>query len=265
MHLHASHFASRSAPPQEQSRYSESAAPAKDFAWRSAPCSMDHQRGFLAEIPCLRSGRPGRTDILVDSCWLRLACPKRAAASFAPPLAASSCVWTGRRSRRPWLKSGCSVRSLGSVCRACAPGRAGIRGLAASWLFSSRRQAHFLLAHHRRILCCLTFELRRDQQQNARPAMRMIACAASRAWRFDVGPRLERGVRQHSARYEDRPDFSCKPFCYPLRATARAVAVLRVCGAYQGLCMALCALQLGPRVWVLRRDSPPALTTLRLA
>ena len=27
------------------------------------------------------------------------------------------------------------------------PRRAGKRGLAASWLFSSRRQAHFLLAH----------------------------------------------------------------------------------------------------------------------
>ena len=27
------------------------------------------------------------------------------------------------------------------------PRRAGIRGLAASWLFSSRRQAHFLLEH----------------------------------------------------------------------------------------------------------------------
>ena len=34
--------------------------------------------------------------------------------------------------------------------------------------------------------------------------------------------------------------------CFPLRATARAVAVLRVCGACQGLCMALCALQREP-------------------
>ncbi len=41
------------------------------------------------------------------------------------------------------------VPTLGSVCRACTSCRAGIRGLAASWLFNSRRQAHFLLEHHK--------------------------------------------------------------------------------------------------------------------
>ena len=41
----------------------------------------------------------------------------------------------------------------------------------------------------------LTFELRRDQQQNARPAGRKMRTPGLRAWRFDVGPRLERGVR----------------------------------------------------------------------
>ena len=43
----------------------------------------------------------------------------------------------------------------------------------------------------------LTFELRRDRQQNARPARWTMRQPTARAWRFDVGPRLERGVRQH--------------------------------------------------------------------
>ena len=45
-----------------------------------------------------------------------------------------------------------------------------------------------------------------------------------------------------------RADFACAPFCLPLRATARAVAVLRVCGARQKPCMALRALHCGPPV-----------------
>ena len=40
----------------------------------------------------------------------------------------------------------------------------------------------------------LTFELRRDRQQNARPAWWKMRQPTARAWRFDVGPRLERGV-----------------------------------------------------------------------
>ncbi len=146
--FHASHSATRSAPPQEQSRYSASAAPTKDSAWRSAPCSLDHEFGFFGAILRLRSRRCAWLDLLICSSGRRPTCPKRAAATLSPPLAASSCVWTGRRSRRPWLKSGSSFRSPGSVCRACTPGRTGIRGLAALWLFNSRRQAHFLLEHH---------------------------------------------------------------------------------------------------------------------
>ena len=64
--------------------------------------------------------------------------------------------------------------------------------------------------------------------------------------------------------YEDRIVFALEPFCLPLRATARAVAVLRVCGTYQGLCMALCALQLGPPDWVRGHVSLPALRTTSL-
>ena len=43
----------------------------------------------------------------------------------------------------------------------------------------------------------LTFELRRDQRQSARPGGGMINLTWSRAWRFAVGPRLERVVRRH--------------------------------------------------------------------
>ncbi len=39
------------------------------------------------------------------------------------------------------------------------------RGFAALWLFSSRRQALILLAHHRKLLRCLTFELSRPRRQ----------------------------------------------------------------------------------------------------
>ncbi len=40
--LHARDSASRAALRQEQSRYSASAAPAADLAWRSAPCNERH-------------------------------------------------------------------------------------------------------------------------------------------------------------------------------------------------------------------------------
>ena len=51
-----------------------------------------------------------------------------------------------------------------------------------------------------RFVWSLTFELRRDQQQDARPAWWKMREPTARAWRFDVGPRLERGVRPHAAR-----------------------------------------------------------------
>jgi len=44
----------------------------------------------------------------------------------------------------------------------------------------------------------LTFELRRDQRQDARPGPRiMYTVPVARAWWLAVGPRLERGVRPH--------------------------------------------------------------------
>jgi len=44
----------------------------------------------------------------------------------------------------------------------------------------------------------LTFEVRQDQREDARPAKRMIDRAASWAWWLAVGPRLDRGVRPHT-------------------------------------------------------------------
>ena len=49
-----------------------------------------------------------------------------------------------------------------------------------------------------------------------------------------------------SARTAARHEFAGQRFCFPLRAKARAVAVLRVCGARQDLCIALRALQREP-------------------
>ena len=46
----------------------------------------------------------------------------------------------------------------------------------------------------------LTFELRRDQRQDARPGpVKMYSVPPARAWWLAVGPRLERGVRPHRA------------------------------------------------------------------
>ena len=47
-------------------------------------------------------------------------------------------------------------------------------------------------------LWCLTFELRRDRRQDARPGpVKMYSVPPARAWWLAVGPRLERGVRRH--------------------------------------------------------------------
>ena len=44
----------------------------------------------------------------------------------------------------------------------------------------------------------LTFELRRDRRQDARPGpVKMYSVPPARAWWLAVGPRLERGVRPH--------------------------------------------------------------------
>ncbi len=50
-----------------------------------------------------------------------------------------------------------------------------------------------------RIWWRLTFELRRDRRQGARPARCKMNHCTARAWWLAVGPRLERGVRPHCA------------------------------------------------------------------
>jgi hypothetical protein len=50
-------------------------------------------------------------------------------------------------------------------------------------------------------ICSLTFELRRDQRQDARPGLaKMYRVPSDRAWWPAVGPRLERRVRRHATR-----------------------------------------------------------------
>ena len=104
--------------------------------------------------------------------------------------------------------------------------------------------------------CGLTFELSGRRRQDARPGLaKMYRIPPDRAWWPAVGAPLERGVRHQWARHAGRAVFACQPFCVLLCATARAVAVLRVCGARQELCMALCALQHGPQPRDLGVDS----------
>ena len=81
LHLHARHCASRSAPRQEQSRYSASAAPAGDFAWRSAPCNA-HQGLELSTLTARRYPRRSTwADSFFQSFDRRQAGLKRDAAS----------------------------------------------------------------------------------------------------------------------------------------------------------------------------------------
>ena len=116
-------------------------------------------------------------------------------------------------------------------------------------------------------LCGLTFELSGRRRQDARPGLaKMYTVLPARAGWHAVGAPLERGVRQYCAQHDDGPEFSRGPSSFLLRATARAVAVLRVCGAYQGLCTALCALRLHRQIgfWLrclaCAQDSQPGLT-----
>jgi hypothetical protein len=90
----------------------------------------------------------------------------------------------------------------------------------------------------------LTFELTGRQRQDARPGLvKMYRVPPARAWWPAVGSPVERGVRHQCAPVASGDVIACEPFCLPLSATARAVAVLRVCGACHGCSWALCALQ----------------------
>jgi hypothetical protein len=73
-------------------------------------------------------------------------------------------------------------------------------------------------------------------------AVENVRAPTDRAWWHAVGAPLERGVRHHCVQPVPERVFACMRFCVPRSAIARAVAVLRVCGACCGCCMALCAL-----------------------
>jgi hypothetical protein len=60
--------------------------------------------------------------------------------------------------------------------------------------------AWLMLEHGAMGLRGLTFEVRRDRREGARPGGGRIDNARSRAWCIAVGPRLDRGVRPHCRR-----------------------------------------------------------------
>ena len=63
------------------------------------------------------------------------------------------------------------------------------------------------------ISCALTFELRRDQRQDARARLaKMYRVPPGGPWWPAVGPRLERGVRHHSAATLESP--ACSRFAF---------------------------------------------------
>jgi hypothetical protein len=137
-----------------------------------------------------------------------------------PPLAASSCT-TGARAAKAALS-----RLPGLVVG--PGGRAVVRGSAASWLFSPRRQALTLLACHWPCLRCLTFELSGRRRQDARPGpVKMYRVPPARAWWLAVGAPLERGVRpQFSTAHGAAFGMSAGsiPLRVPLRVLSCALA-----------------------------------------
>ena len=88
--------------------------------------------------------------------------------------------------RGPSSKGCLEARSVGEIAgRLCRFVAVQAHGVSRTFCWSTARS----------LLWCLTFELRRDRQQNTRPARWKMCPPTARAWCFDVGPRLERGVR----------------------------------------------------------------------
>ena len=143
VHLHVWDSASRFAPPQEQSRYPASAARAADLAWRSAPCSADHQLEFLARAYSLHP-EPIRAPRTPPHIHPSANPPSRSALRHLVAASGGVLVRLDRPAFTPALTEiGLLYRPVSSVGLAATPRAGGICGLAASWLFSSRRQAHF--------------------------------------------------------------------------------------------------------------------------
>ena len=140
MHLHAGDSASCWAPQQEQSRYSASAAPAMDFAWRCAPCSADHSFEPLTSARRCWTRHLAFADHVLH---LSERCrPSRSA--LPPPVAASGGVLLGL----DWPALTPALIEIRLFVFAECPS-ASSHGTPLNWdsrLFSSRRQAHFLLA-----------------------------------------------------------------------------------------------------------------------
>ena len=93
VHLHARDSAPRSAPQQEQSRYSASAAPATDFAWRSAPCSADHSFEFLTSAPRRWARHSALANHVFQFIRALPTLPEARCRLKSPLQAASSCIW----------------------------------------------------------------------------------------------------------------------------------------------------------------------------
>ena len=125
--------------------------------------------------------------------------PERAVFKFASTRAAvsvaesSSSTVVANWARTVLWRASVSVSVLSSAPGARDPGEFDRRGSLSGFERSARCALGLVLRS-------LTFELRRDQQQNARPVRWKMRQPTARAWRFDVGPRLERGVRQHCSR-----------------------------------------------------------------
>jgi len=145
MHSHAGHCASRSALRQEQSRYSASAAPAAVFAWRLAPCSNDQGLHFQlfwradTQGDCLELTHPFNSLIVATPDWSGLLLPIAASGGFLVSL-----DWRALTPALTQIRLFTLATWLVSA-QHCASSGAKVSGLASSWLFSSRRQAHFLL------------------------------------------------------------------------------------------------------------------------
>ena len=107
-------------------------------------------------------------------------------------------------------------RSASKVSSVCAP--ACFMGVDVS----GRRAAKLVLRG-------LTFEVRRDLRQDARPARKMICLSASRAWRLAVGPRLDRRVRPHSC------CTGRAAFCWKLRGRPGKVRASMECTSWHAM------------------------------
>ena len=147
VHLHACDSACRSAPLQEQSRYSASAAPAKDLhgALRLAAPTA----GLNSWLRRLVDAGNARAALTLSSIHPSADMPARTA--LLHPVAASggflaSLDWPALTPALTEIRRLLAACRLAFSCHRSAPGSS--VPIDSSWLLDSRRQAHFLLEHH---------------------------------------------------------------------------------------------------------------------